>query len=68
MLEAEPPHDIFNLAWIAAHDLRTTVGEDCVANSCLFAPTELKRDWSVPDQGSIPFAHHRPLMVAPSPM
>jgi len=59
MLKAEPPHDIFNLAWLTAHDLRTAVGENRKADPCLLAPAELKGDWSVPDCDSILLAHHR---------
>src|SRR6516225_11433672 len=56
--EAEPPHDSFNLACVTAHDRRATMGEDRIANSCPFTPAKLRRDWSVPDHGSIFFAHH----------
>src|SRR5512144_1935868 len=59
MLKAELPHDIFNLAWLTAHDLRTAVGENRKADPCLLAPAELKGDWSVPDCDSILLAHHR---------
>src|SRR6516165_9473469 len=57
--EAEPPHNPFNLTRVSAHDRRATVGKDRTSNSCLFTPLQLTRDWSVPDQGAIFFAHHR---------
>ena len=57
--EAEPPHNPFNLARVTTHDRRATMGEDRTVNSYPFTPAELRRDWSVPDQGAILFAHHR---------
>src|SRR6516165_9762151 len=60
MFEAEQPHDFLNLAGVTAHDRRATVGKDRTANPCPFTPAELRRNWSVPNHGTVLFADHRP--------
>jgi hypothetical protein len=58
MLAAKSPERRIHLSRTSAHDRRSAMGENGLADPYLPAPHELLNDRGVADPHAIPFAHH----------